>query len=53
MDSETIESYKIDLINQINKYRNNHGSKKSINYPQNNKNITKITFKNQKILLLI
>ena len=34
MDSETIESYKIDLINQINKYRNNHGSKKLINDPQ-------------------
>ena len=34
MDSETIESYKIDLINQINKYRNNHGSKKLINDPK-------------------
>ena len=34
MDSETIESYKIDVINQINKYRNNHGSKKLINDPK-------------------
>ena len=42
-----------DLANnnqiQINPNGNTAKYKKSINYPQNNKNITKITFKNQKI----
>ena len=31
LSSESIESYKKDLINQINKYRNEHGSPKLIN----------------------
>lgn len=31
LSQKDIESYKIDLINQINKYRGNHGSNKIIN----------------------
>jgi chloramphenicol O-acetyltransferase len=29
LSSKSIESFKQDLIKQINKYRNNHGSKKT------------------------
>ena len=34
LSSKSIESFKQDLIKQINKYRNNHGSKKLMNDPK-------------------
>lgn len=40
-DSKSIESYKLNLIKQINKYRNNHGAKNLIT----DKNIDKISQK--------
>ena len=41
LSSTSIESFKQDFLQQINKYRNNHGSQKLIN----DKNIDKIAQK--------